>query len=160
MAGRVGKVALGAAVVAAAVAAVRALRGGPTPAFSGHPSAGPPTPAPAPAPAPVTAEAATPEPSGAAEPTTGPEPRTGSAAGEASAAAASTGAETETAAEPEGSWVEPVDGGCPDGFPVKAKLSSGIFHVPGGLAYERTRPDRCYRSAADAEADGLRAAKR
>lgn len=57
-------------------------------------------------------------------------------------------------------WVEPVDASCPTEHPVKANLRSGIFHRPGGLAYERTRPDRCYRSPAAAEADGLRAAKR
>lgn len=58
-------------------------------------------------------------------------------------------------------WVDPqVDGGCPPTHMVKAKLSSKIFHVPGGLAYDRTTPDRCYRDAATAEADGFRAAKR
>ena len=58
------------------------------------------------------------------------------------------------------SWVEPVDRACPDGYPVKAKLSSGIYHLPGMLNYERTIPDRCYESAAAATADGLRPAKR
>lgn len=57
-------------------------------------------------------------------------------------------------------WTDPLDGGCPDGFPVKAKLSSGIYHEPGTGSYERTMPDRCYRDAAAAEADGLRASKR
>jgi hypothetical protein len=57
-------------------------------------------------------------------------------------------------------WVQPVDGECPVGFPIKAKLSSKIFHAPGGANYERTVPDRCYRDAVAAEADGLRAAKR
>ncbi len=57
-------------------------------------------------------------------------------------------------------WVAPVDGACPEGFPIKAKLSSGIFHQPGGAAYARTKPDRCYASADDALLDGLRAAKR
>lgn len=58
-------------------------------------------------------------------------------------------------------WVEPEAGGaCPDGYPVKAKLASGIFHVPGMLAYDRTTPDRCYRDESSAEADGLRKAKR
>jgi hypothetical protein len=57
-------------------------------------------------------------------------------------------------------WLEPVNGECPSTHPVKAKLSSGIFHVPGGAMYERTKPDRWYRDAAAAEADGLRAAKR
>jgi hypothetical protein len=57
-------------------------------------------------------------------------------------------------------WVGPIDGECPPGYPVKAKLGSRIYHQPGGLSYERTRPDRCYPSAEAAEADGFRAAKR
>jgi hypothetical protein len=57
-------------------------------------------------------------------------------------------------------WVEPVDGECPPTHPVKAKLSSKIYHLPGGFNYARTRPDRCYVSAAAAEADGLRPSKR
>ena len=57
-------------------------------------------------------------------------------------------------------WVEPVEGVCPTTHPVKAKLSSKIFHLPGMANYERTHPDRCYAGAAEAEADGLRAAKR
>lgn len=56
-------------------------------------------------------------------------------------------------------WVEPVDGACPDGYPIKANDNSGIFHVPGGRFYERTVPERCYADAADAEADGYRRAK-
>ena len=64
------------------------------------------------------------------------------------------------APEPVARWVEPVDGACPDGYPVKAKLKSGIFHEPDSATYERTHPDRCYASAADAEADGLRPPKR
>jgi hypothetical protein len=60
----------------------------------------------------------------------------------------------------EAAWLEPGDDGCPDSHPVKAKLASGIYHLPGGLNYDRTQPDRCYRSAEDAEADGLRPAKR
>jgi hypothetical protein len=56
-------------------------------------------------------------------------------------------------------WVEPSDGACPVSHPVKAKLSSGIFHVPGGMNYERTRPDRCYVDSAAAERDGLRQSK-
>ena len=56
--------------------------------------------------------------------------------------------------------VEPVGGACPASHPVKAKLGSGIFHVPGGQMYDRTAPERCYVDAAAAEADGLRASKR
>lgn len=51
------------------------------------------------------------------------------------------------------------DGSCPNGYPVKVKESSGIFHLPGGRFYERTNPDRCYADAAGAEADGYRPSK-
>jgi hypothetical protein len=62
--------------------------------------------------------------------------------------------------EPTAPWVEPADGACPASHPVKAKLSSKIFHLPGMANYERTSPDRCYLGPAEAEADGLRPAKR
>ena len=57
-------------------------------------------------------------------------------------------------------WVEPVGDACPATHPVKAKLASGIYHEPGGQMYDRTTPDRCYRDADAATADGLRASKR
>jgi hypothetical protein len=58
-------------------------------------------------------------------------------------------------------WVGAADNGaCPAHHPVKAKLTSGIFHVPGGANYARTQADRCYLSADAAAADGLRASKR
>ena len=56
-------------------------------------------------------------------------------------------------------WAEPVDGGCPDGYPVKANDNSHIFHVPGGRFYDRTRAERCYATAEAAERDGYRRAK-
>jgi hypothetical protein len=57
-------------------------------------------------------------------------------------------------------WVAPnADGSVPASHPVKVKESSGIFHVPGGRFYDRTRPDRCYPTAAAAEADGYRQSK-
>jgi hypothetical protein len=61
---------------------------------------------------------------------------------------------------PAPSWVEPTDGVCPTSHPVKAKMASKIFHLPGMANYERTNPDRCYVDTAQAEADGLRVAKR
>ena len=61
---------------------------------------------------------------------------------------------------PAKAWVEPKGGVCPTSHPVKAKLASKIFHLPGMLNYDRTNPDRCYVDAKKAEADGLRAAKR
>jgi hypothetical protein len=57
-------------------------------------------------------------------------------------------------------WVLPTGDVCPTTHPVKAKLTSKIFHLPGMLNYERTHPDRCYRDPQAAEADGLRPAKR
>jgi hypothetical protein len=62
--------------------------------------------------------------------------------------------------DPSPSWVEPTGAMCPTSHPVKAKLSSKIFHLPGSASYDRTHPDRCYVDADAAEADGLRAAKR
>lgn len=57
-------------------------------------------------------------------------------------------------------WVAPdADGSCPLDHPVKANDNSGIFHVPGGRFYERTKAERCYARAEDAESDGYRAAK-
>jgi hypothetical protein len=64
------------------------------------------------------------------------------------------------AAAPEVRWVEPdANGECPATHPIKAKLGSGIYHVPGGVNYARTKADRCYADAAAAEADGLRPSK-
>jgi hypothetical protein len=54
---------------------------------------------------------------------------------------------------------DPIEGHCPEGFPVKAKERSRIYHLPGMAAYVRTVPDRCYRSAEEAEAHGFRRAK-
>ena len=57
------------------------------------------------------------------------------------------------------SWADPDNGDCPPGFPVKVKLSSGIYHVEGMMNWERLQADRCYVSAEAAEADGYRASK-
>ena len=56
-------------------------------------------------------------------------------------------------------WVVPIDGECPDGYPIKANDNSRIFHVPGGRFYNRTAAERCYATAEDAVADGYRPAK-
>lgn len=131
---RVRKLLVIAAVGGATAAVVKALRGDPAPQFSTHPSVtgGPPE-----------ASAPTPTPTPAPSPTP----------------AAAVSADLPRSAADQ-AWVEPVDGACPDGFPIKAKLKSGIFHQPGGPAYERTKPDRCYPTAETAEADGLRPPKR
>lgn len=79
-----------------------------------------------------------------------PTPRTGSEE-------AAPGATSMTATSP---WVETTNGSCPDSHPVKAKMSSGIYHEPGSAMYERTQADRCYLDASAAKADGLRPSKR
>src|SRR4051794_26607388 len=56
-------------------------------------------------------------------------------------------------------WVLPVNGECPADHPIKVNSSSGIYHVPGGRSYARTKPERCYATPEDAEADGFRRAK-
>ena len=53
-------------------------------------------------------------------------------------------------------WVPANDGVCPQSHPVKAKLSSKIFHTPSSRNYGRTKADRCYPDEASAQADGLR----
>jgi hypothetical protein len=55
---------------------------------------------------------------------------------------------------------EPVDGACPASHPVKGKASSGLFHLPGMVAYERTNADTCFVDADAAEAAGFTRAKR
>jgi hypothetical protein len=65
-------------------------------------------------------------------------------------------------AEPEGDrmWVAATGGVCPPSHPIKAKLSSKIFHAPGARNYGRTHADRCYPDESSAVADGLRPALR
>lgn len=66
----------------------------------------------------------------------------------------------EAGAESLPDWVEPVERTCPSTHPVKVKLSSGLFHLPGMAAYNRTNPDRCYRDEESAVQDGFTRAKR
>ncbi len=77
----------------------------------------------------------------------------------ATTTAAKTAAFTEPLVDSQIKWVAPIDGGCPDGYPIKGNDNSGIFHVPGGRFYDRTVPERCYASADDALVDGYRQAK-
>jgi len=85
------------------------------------------------------------------------------AAGAAAATTAATDAANAAAAANDAAppaWLPAnEDGSTPAGHPVKVKESSGIFHVPGGRFYDRTKPDRCYPTAAAAEADGYRRSK-
>lgn len=147
-----------AAVGAVIAAVVRALRGEPAPQFSSHPTV---TGGPTPSGTPSTGSSIEPAPEAAVPVVAEPAPLP--VATEAPPATGGAPTDEEPVAEvlrADATWVAPLEGACPDGYPIKAKLSSKIYHQPGGAMYERTKPDRCYASAADAEADGYRAAKR
>ncbi len=63
-------------------------------------------------------------------------------------------------AAPDQSWVaSDAEGACPLTHPIKAKESSGIYHVEDGRMYARTKADRCYATAEAAEQDGYRRSK-
>lgn len=115
----------------------------------------------APVPAPIApADSAPPDP----QPADPPAAADGPAPAEASAPskkrpAKKPGAKRKPAA-PARAWVEPSGKTCPGTHPIKANESSKIFHVPGGLSYDRTAPERCYSDEAAAEADGFRKARR
>jgi hypothetical protein len=74
--------------------------------------------------------------------------------------AAKRAAKKASASTPLPAFVEPEGGVCPPTHPVKAKLASRLFHLPGMFAYDRTRADRCYLDAPTAVADGFTSAKR
>lgn len=132
MTGRSFRVGLALGLVAgAAVAVTMVRRRGAAPALASPVAAPEPSPGPEPVPVP------------AAAPAPGPVPAPVIAAADGDA------------------WVVPLDGGsCPPTHPVKAKLGSGIFHLPGMAMYGRTRADRCYCTPEAAEADGLRRSSR
>lgn len=81
-------------------------------------------------------------------------------AGAKKAAPAKKAAKAAKKAPASATWVAAEGGACPPTHPVKAKLISQIFRLPGMASYDRMRADRCYRDAASAEADGLTEAKR
>ncbi len=58
----------------------------------------------------------------------------------------------------------PVSGNsCPADAPIKGNVSSSgepIYHKPGGQFYDRTNPEQCFASEAEAQAAGYRASKR
>lgn len=62
-----------------------------------------------------------------------------------------------------GDWPDSMPGDgthdVPDGYPVKGNHRSGIYHQPGGLAYDRTIATVYFRSADAAKAAGYRASK-
>ena len=157
----------------AAVAILRALQRRPEPVAPPWPPASPWPSTPTPEERvvePAAPEIVEPEPALEPEPAAAPEPakaaRKAAKAAPRAAKVAKMAAATETPApepEPEPApapWVDPEGGICPASHPVKAKLASKLFHLPGMFAYARTNPDRCYLDEGAAEADGFSKAKR
>ena len=137
---------------------------------TGTPGATRPSPAPVPAatPAPPPPDTATSAGDSKAEGETAeeesgnPAPKSTTRAAKPSRTGPARKSPTGKAEEPPGErlWVAANDGVCPQSHPVKAKLSSKIFHTPGARNYSRTKADRCYADEASAQADGLRPALR
>jgi hypothetical protein len=55
-----------------------------------------------------------------------------------------------------GSAAPLADGSAPEGFTVKAKTTSGIYHTETSPSFKRTRADVWFRSAEDAERAGFK----
>jgi micrococcal nuclease len=53
-----------------------------------------------------------------------------------------------------------VGSDCPASAPIKGNANSGIYHMPGQQAYDRTIPEECFATEADAQAAGYRRAQR
>ena len=133
--------------------------GGTRPSAAPVSAASPKPPAPEPGtPATPSASPKPPAPDAGKGPQTPPAGRTAKPTRKGPARKSPTG----KASEPPGErlWVPANDGVCPATHPVKAKLSSKIFHTPGSRSYSRTKADRCYPDEASAQADGLRPALR
>lgn len=54
----------------------------------------------------------------------------------------------------------PVGGSCPAHAPIKGNANSMIYHLPGQRFYNRTIPEDCFATEADARAAGYRKSKR
>ena len=55
----------------------------------------------------------------------------------------------------EAKWVQPVDGACPASHPIKARFSTGHYHLADDRDYAKVVPDSCYASEEAAQADGF-----
>jgi len=60
----------------------------------------------------------------------------------------------------DGRRADPIGWDCPEAYPIKGNANSMIYHLPGGGFYDRTRPEDCFATEADARAGGYRASRR
>ena len=49
---------------------------------------------------------------------------------------------------------------CPANKPIKGNAQSGIYHMPGGEYYNKTKPERCFATEQEAQKAGYRRSKR
>ena len=107
----------------------------------------------------------------AAGPVTQPAPLPGAETMQTAASSAAAEASASHTAEPtghlateqpygEGSAAPAADGSGPEGFTVKGNASSMIYHDETSPAYEETRAEVWFASAAHAEAAGFRPPRR
>jgi hypothetical protein len=54
----------------------------------------------------------------------------------------------------------PVGRDCPEGYPIKARRATRLYHVPGGAWYPRMTPDTCFATEAAAQQAGYRRSRR
>lgn len=54
-------------------------------------------------------------------------------------------------------WILPTATGCPRTHPVKGNADSHVYHLPGSRFYDKVKPERCFKTALDAEEAGFRA---
>jgi len=59
------------------------------------------------------------------------------------------------------SWTPQASGwDCPAGRLIKGNAQSGIYHVPGGQYYSKTKPEKCFGSETEAIRAGYKKSER
>lgn len=54
--------------------------------------------------------------------------------------------------------VAPLDGSCPDDFPIKGNADSYLYHFPDSPYYYKTKAELCFSNAESAKALGFHVA--
>ncbi len=121
-----------------------------------------PTAAPEPTDVPTATPQPTEQPTEAPAPTEAPQPAVAPAQPQPTEAPAAQPNPASTGG------VAPIDvQRCPDDAPIKGNIrdrnpdkGAKIYHLPGDNGYAQTKPERCFATAADAEAAGFRPVKK
>ena len=54
----------------------------------------------------------------------------------------------------------PIDGGCPEDFPIKGNANSYLYHTPDSPFYHRTKAELCFANEEAAKKNGYYSAVR